>query len=79
MPWFIAVLLSVAALGLVVKAVLDRKARYDEPTNDWDGCGFRSKSNSIPVQVEHRNAASRTPQRSKANTVTVASRTLFGL
>lgn len=37
MPWFIAVLLGVAALGLVVKAVLDRKARYDEPTNDWDG------------------------------------------
>jgi len=37
MPWFIAVLLGVAALSLLAKAVLDRKARYDEPANDWDG------------------------------------------
>ena len=37
MPWFIAVLLGAAALSLLVKAVLDRKARYDEPINDWDG------------------------------------------
>jgi len=37
MPWFIAAFLAAAALALLVKAVLDRKARYDEPTNEWDG------------------------------------------
>ena len=36
MPWFIAVLLGAAALSLLAKAVLDRKARYDTPANDWD-------------------------------------------
>ena len=37
MPWTIAALLGVAALALVAKAVVDRKAHYDEPMNDWDG------------------------------------------
>lgn len=37
MPWPIAIILGVGVVGLLAKAVLDRKARYDEPTNDWDG------------------------------------------
>ncbi len=37
MPWFIAVLLGAAAVAALVKLVVDRKASYDEPMNDWDG------------------------------------------
>lgn len=37
MPWFIAVLLAGGAIALIAKAILDRKGRYDEPMNQWDG------------------------------------------
>ncbi len=36
-PWPITVLLALCAAVLVVKAVVDRKARYDEPMNNWGG------------------------------------------
>lgn len=37
MPWPVAVLLGGGALALVVKAIVDRKGRYDEPSNNTDG------------------------------------------
>ena len=36
MPWPIAVLLLAGAVTLVAKAVIDGKARYDEPANALD-------------------------------------------
>lgn len=36
MPWPIAFVLAAGAVALVVKAVVDRKARYDEPANELD-------------------------------------------
>jgi len=37
MPWPIGVLLFVGTTALIVKAIADRKAHYDEPMNEWDG------------------------------------------
>lgn len=37
MAWPLAVILGVSAIAVLAKAVVDRRAGYDEPMNDWDG------------------------------------------
>lgn len=37
MPWPVAVVLVIGAIALIGKTIADRKGRYDEPMNQWDG------------------------------------------
>jgi len=36
MPWPVTVVLTLGAIALLAKTVIDRKARYDEPANRLD-------------------------------------------
>lgn len=37
MPWPLVALLAAGLGVLVLRAVIGRRERYDEPMNDWDG------------------------------------------